>query len=165
MTRELPILLLAAVALTGCDLSMTRQAKHEAQSAPTWWPSGPDAAPAPEGTVSQSAPAEAVALAQPPHVTPALLQRGRERYTIFCAPCHGGAGEGNGIIVQRGFPRPPSLGEPRLMALPAAHTVDVITHGHGVMYSFGERVEAPDRWAIAAYVKALQRAQHDVAPS
>ena len=156
---------LAFLALAGCDLSMTRQARHEAQSSPSLWPGGPDAAPLPEGTVARSAPAEEASLMQPPHVTPALLARGRDRYTIFCAPCHGATGQGDGIVVQRGFPHPPSYAEPRLVAAPPAHVVDVIGHGYGVMYGFGERVEPADRWAIAAYVKALQRMAREGARS
>lgn len=150
--------LILLVALGGCDLSMTRQARHEAQSSPTLWPDGPDAAPAPAQTVAQDQPQRDAAFANPPHVTPALLVRGRERFTIYCAPCHGAGGEGDGIIVQRGFPRPPSYMTARLIAAPPAHVVDVITHGYGIMYDFAERVEPADRWAIAAYVKALQRA-------
>lgn len=149
---------LAALALAGCDLSMTRQAKHEAQSSPSWWPGGPEVTASPEGTIARDAPASAVALARPPAVTAALLARGQERYTIFCTPCHGGSGAGDGIVVQRGFPRPPSYAEPRLVAAPPAHIVDVISHGYGVMYDFADRVPPADRWAIAAYVKALQRA-------
>lgn len=151
--RMLPLL-----ALAGCDLSMTQQAKHEAQSSPTLWPDGPAADASPDGAVERAQPMARAALANPPHVTPALLARGQERYTIFCAPCHGAAGDGNGMIVQRGFPRPAPFDDPRLVAAPAAHTVDVITRGYGVMYGFDDRVEPADRWAIAAYVKALQRA-------
>lgn len=151
----LPILLLA---LGGCDLSMTRQDKREAQSSPTLWPGGPAAGNAPEGTVAREQPVRDAALAHPPHVTPALLARGQDLYNGLCAPCHGGAGNGDGIVVQRGFPRPPSFHEPRLMAAPASHFVDVMTNGYGVMYSFNERIEPADRWAVAAYEKALQKA-------
>ena len=166
------LLLCAALALSACDLSMTKQAKHEARSSPTLWPDGAEATASPDGTIAQDDPeltvprppdveddpARAAAFVGPPPVTPALLARGQERYGIFCAPCHGADGRGNGMIVQRGFPPPPSYLEPRLVAAPPAHIVDVVTNGYGLMYGFAERVEPADRWAIAAYVKALQRA-------
>ena len=155
MRRVFPLLLLA---LAGCDLSMTRQAKHEAQSSPSWWADGPAATSPPDGTIARDEPAREEALARPPAVTPALLARGQERYTIFCTPCHGTEGRGNGIVVARGFPQPPSYLEQRLVAAPPARVVDVITRGYGIMYDFADRIPPADRWAIAAYVKALQRA-------
>jgi mono/diheme cytochrome c family protein len=100
----------------------------------------------------------------PMPVTRATLSRGRERYDIYCAVCHGATGDGNGMIVQRGFPRPPSFEEPRLRAAPAGHFIDVITNGYGAMYSYASRVAPEDRWAIAAYIRALQLSQH-AAPS
>lgn len=153
--------LLLLLVLAGCDLSMSRQDRHQAQSSPTLWPGGPEAAPPPAGSVARDRPGEDAALETPPHVTPALLARGRERFTIYCAPCHGAGGDGDGIIVRRGFPHPPSYQELRLVAAAPAHIVDVITRGYGIMYSFDERVAPADRWAIAAYVKALQRARQD----
>jgi hypothetical protein len=93
-------------------------------------------------------------------VTREVLERGRERFDIYCAPCHGRTGDGNGMIVQRGFPVPPSYHIERLRTAPVGHFVDVITMGYGVMYSYAERVEPPDRWAIAAYIRALQKS-HD----
>ena len=92
----------------------------------------------------------------PPPVTMALLERGRQRFDINCSPCHGRLGEGDGMIVQRGFPRPPSYNIERLRNVPSQHFYDVITHGYGIMYSYADRVEPVDRWAIAAYIRALQ---------
>jgi mono/diheme cytochrome c family protein len=88
-----------------------------------------------------------------------LLARGRERYAIYCTPCHGAAGYGDGIVVARGMKVPPSLHGGRLRAAPAGHFVDVITKGSGVMFSYADRTSPRDRWAIAAYVRALQRSQ------
>lgn len=105
--------------------------------------------------------AEARALATPPPLTPALIDRGQDRYDVFCAVCHGRTGDGDGPVVKRGFPAPPSYHIARLAAAPPAYIVDVITHGHGVMYSYADRVAPADRWAIAAYVKVLQRARQD----
>ena len=96
----------------------------------------------------------------PNPVTPALLQRGRERFDIYCAPCHGRTGDGNGMIVQRGFPAPPSFHIDRLREAPPGHFFDVMTRGYGIMYSYAQRVEPSDRWAIAAYIRALQLSQH-----
>ena len=94
----------------------------------------------------------------PPPVTPALLARGRERFDIFCAPCHGLDGTGDGRVVQRGFPHPPSYLSGRLRDAPADHFLDVITNGFGVMYPYADRVAPADRWAIVAYIRALQLA-------
>ena len=96
----------------------------------------------------------------PVPVTPELLSRGRQRFEIYCSVCHGRTGDGNGIIVQRGFPRPPSLQDERLRAAPAGHFFDVITNGYGVMYPYASSVTPADRWAIAAYIRALQFSQH-----
>ncbi|HET7411136.1 MAG TPA: cytochrome c, partial [Pararhizobium sp.] len=114
----------------------------------------------PEGTVSQSALAYAEAESNPPKVTEALLKRGHQRFDIYCSPCHGLAGYGDGMVVQRGFPHPPSFHSARLRAAPASHLFDVITKGYGVMYSYASRVPPHDRWAIIAYIRALQLSQN-----
>ena len=103
---------------------------------------------------------EAALAETPPPVDRALLLRGRERYEIYCLPCHSPLGDGDGPIVRHGFPAPPSYHEPRLRAAPDRHFYDVITHGYGVMYAYGDRVEPADRWAIVAYIRALQLSQH-----
>ena len=89
-------------------------------------------------------------------VTREILDRGRERFNIYCSPCHGFSGDGDGMIVQRGFRRPPSLHEDLLRTAPAGHIFDVITNGQGVMYPYGYRVAPRDRWAIIYYIRALQ---------
>src|SRR5439155_22904921 len=96
----------------------------------------------------------------PIEVTRKVLERGRERYDIYCSPCHARTGEGNGMIVQRGFPPPPSYHIDRLRQAPVGHFYDVITHGYGIMYSYANRVSVEDRWAIAAYIRALQLSQN-----
>jgi len=104
----------------------------------------------------------------PVPLTADLLARGRERFDVYCAPCHDRAGTGRGMIVRRGYTAPPSLHEERLRTVPAGHFVDVMTGGWGAMPSYAAQVPAADRWAIAAYIRALQRSQHatlaDVAP-
>ena len=89
-------------------------------------------------------------------ITRADLERGRERYNIYCTPCHDYTGKGNGMIVQRGFPQPPSFHVGGLSTAPVGHYFDVMTNGFGSMYSYAARVEPEDRWRIAAYIRVLQ---------
>jgi mono/diheme cytochrome c family protein len=92
-------------------------------------------------------------------VTRQMVERGRERFEMFCIPCHGYAGYGNGIIVQRGLNPPPSYHIDRLRQAPVGHFFDVMTNGYGAMYSYAQRISVDDRWAIAAYIRALQASQ------
>jgi cytochrome c553 len=89
-------------------------------------------------------------------ITKADLDRGRERYNVYCTPCHDYSGTGRGMIVQRGFPQPPSYHIQRLRDAPAGHFFEVMTNGFGAMYSYAARVEPADRWRIAAYIRVLQ---------
>jgi mono/diheme cytochrome c family protein len=93
-------------------------------------------------------------------VDEALLSRGRERFNIFCVHCHGPIGYGNGMVVQRGFPVPPSYHIDRIREMPAGTLFGVVTNGHGRMPAFGRRIPPKDRWAILAYVRALQLSQN-----
>jgi hypothetical protein len=93
-------------------------------------------------------------------VTKAVILRGQERYNIYCSPCHGMTGEGDGMIVRRGFSKPPSYHTDRLRKAPVGHYFDVITNGFGAMYPYGSRIEPEDRWAIVAYIRALQLARN-----
>jgi hypothetical protein len=93
-------------------------------------------------------------------ITLQLLKRGQERFNIYCEPCHSPAGDGDGLIARRGFPHPPSYHSDRLRQADDRHFYDVITHGYGIMYPYADRVEPPDRWAIVAYIRALQLSQH-----
>jgi len=145
-----------ALMLAGSDLSMTKQRKFKTYAPAQLWSDGTSARPLPAHTVAQGDIARAAAATTPPPVDDALLARGRARFGVYCAPCHGLAGDGDGIIVAHGFPRPPSYHIDRLAAAPAQHFVDVITRGYGVMYAYGDRVDPHDRWAIAAYIRALQ---------
>jgi mono/diheme cytochrome c family protein len=89
-------------------------------------------------------------------VTAAVLARGQDRFNIYCSPCHNRIGDGEGMIVKRGFPHPPDYAIPRLRNAPVGHFYNVMTNGYGVMYSYAARVPPSDRWAIAAYIRLLQ---------
>ena len=138
-----------AVALAACD-NMANQPKRLPYELPYGaqanWPALP-----PQHIIAHDEKPVAV-----PPVTMALLERGQQRFDIYCAPCHSKIGDGRGMIVQRGFPQPPSYYIARLRDAPNQHFYDVITHGYGAMYSYADRVGAEDRWAIVAYIRALQ---------
>ena len=102
----------------------------------------------------------ALATTFPMPVTKEALLRGQERYNIFCSPCHSRVGDGKGMIVQRGFREPQSFHIQRLREAPPGYFFDVITNGFGAMYSYASRVPVADRWAIAAYIRALQLSQN-----
>lgn len=93
-------------------------------------------------------------------ITREVLSRGQDRFNIYCAPCHGQTGEGNGIVVQRGFSPPPSFHQDRLRNAPVGHFFDVMTNGFGAMPSYASQIPVADRWAIIAYIRALQLSQH-----
>jgi mono/diheme cytochrome c family protein len=102
---------------------------------------------------------DALATAFPVPVTIDLVRQGQEAFNINCSVCHGRDGYGEGMVVQRGFPRPPSFHSERLRTAPVGHFFQVITQGYGVMYPFGSRIAPEDRWAIIAYIRALQFSQ------
>ena len=151
-------ILLSSLLLAACNqnLTMSDQRKLDEYERSTVFRNGKvQQSPAP-GSVSREQELGDV-LAEKPPMTLALVQRGRERFNIFCSECHGSGGDADGMVVQRGFPKPPSFHEARLVSAPDEHFVDVITNGHGVMYSYADRVPPADRWAITAYIRALQR--------
>lgn len=159
------------VALLAACGNMKRQAHLKPMEETSHFPNGTSAQHPPAHTIARGSlsPDNPVVTGKdhdawvtqfPVPLTADLLARGQERFGIYCAPCHGADGYGEGIVVQRGFPHPPSFHQDRLRAAPVGHLFDVITRGYGVMYAYGDRVPTPDRWAIAAYVRALQRSQH-----
>lgn len=154
-------LLLMILTVAGCDeQSMEQQNRYDVYEPSKLWPNGTEAQSLPEGAVAQGDIDRAKAVKEAPAVTASLMQRGRQRFDIFCSPCHGMAGDGDGMIVQRGFPAPPSYHIERLRVAPAQHFFDVITNGYGVMYPYRARVSPRDRWAIVAYIRALQKSQY-----
>ena len=96
----------------------------------------------------------------PVAITRGLLDRGRERYDIYCSPCHDRTGSGAGMIVQRGYRKPPSFHDERLRQAVDGHFFDAISNGFGVMPRYAQQVPIADRWAIVAYIRALQLSQH-----
>ena len=164
---KIALLLLMAITLAGCDQNMAVQPKYgEYAEAPLFRSSSARNPPA--GAMARDALQRQEDAKRRPALTAELLDRGRARFTIFCAPCHGAGGDGNGRIVQRGMPSPTSYHDPRLIAADDQHFFDVITNGYGAMYSYAARVPPRDRWAIVAYIRALQlsrRASLDDVPA
>ncbi len=155
--------------LAGCD-NMRHQDSVRPLDASSHYADGASARHPPAHTVARGEMAlddpvatglkNGVLLAElPVPFTHRLLERGRQRFDIYCAPCHGADGYGHGIVVRRGFPAPPSYLEPWLLKAPAGHLYEVITRGIGRMYPLADRIEPGDRWAIVAYLRALQRSQ------
>ncbi len=162
---------LLALGVSSCRQDMSNQPKAKTYSKSEFFPDETSARPIPPHTVPRSGAEKNdafytgltndILVAQlPMKVTPELLARGRERFDIFCATCHGRSGEGDGEIVQRGFPAPPSYHIERLRNAPIGHFYDVITNGYGVMYPYAAQLEPNDGWAIAAYIRALQLSQN-----
>ena len=176
------LVVLHCAVLAGCERGlheMYDQPKYKPLTPTSLFADGNSSRPQVPGTVAYSAGAAAGSssgregelpgpapagpdsgFANPERISAALLARGRERFDIYCAPCHARVGDGQGMIVQRGFPAPPSYFIDRLMSVPSQHFYDVITNGYGAMYSYAERVAPPDRWAIIAYIRTLQLSQH-----
>jgi len=157
-----------ALMLASCDQNMDTQPKYNSYSeAPLF--RGSSLRPPPAGTVARGDAERERDIRTKPAMTRELLARGQNRFQIYCTPCHGQTGEGNGMVVQRGMPHPTSYFDPRLLAADDQHFFDVITTGYGAMYSYASRVEPRDRWAIVAYIRALQRSRRasldDVPPA
>jgi len=162
---------LVGTLLAGCRLDMHLQPKYLPEQATDFFGDGRSERQPVPGTVARGhlrldellytgKENGVVADKFPFKITRADLERGRERYNIYCSPCHDYTGSGRGMIVQRGLPAPPSFHIDRLRQESAGHFVDVITNGFGAMYGYAARVEAQDRWRITAYIRALQLSQH-----
>lgn len=166
--RAVPLLVLGAFALVGCGQNMNDQPKYQDYSQSTFFKDGASFRPLLPGTVARGQlRADSLKFAGktadgkwteelPAPITENTLRRGQERYNIYCSPCHGATGDGRGMIVRRGLSPPPSFHLDRLRQAPVGHYFDVITNGYGAMYPYGYRVQVDDRWAIIAYIRALQ---------
>ena len=173
MKAVLPIAACAVVLAggAGCRRDMADQAHHEPLERSDFFADGAASRPLPAHTIARGELREdahfyagmdgqAIATTFPQPVTRAMLERGRERYDIYCSVCHGLTGDGLGMIVRRGFPQPPSFHQDRLRQAPPGHFFQVITNGFGLMYPYAQRVDPADRWAITAYIRALQLSQN-----
>jgi len=151
----------------GCRVEMHDQPKRGTFKPSAFFDDGASARPLPQGVIArgylrtnlvyfEGLDGTNLVSAIPIKVTRGVLDRGHERFDIYCSVCHGLSGKGDGMVVQRGFPKPPSFNEPRLRDAPIGYFYHVITHGYGVMFPYATRVEPEDRWAIAAYIRALQ---------
>lgn len=167
----LSIFLIVASSVAGCRQQMADQPYSKPLQGNSFFDDGMASRPVEPGTVARNAMEGndfagtgkiegKAADALPFPVTLALLQRGQERYNIYCSPCHDRVGSGQGMIVQRGFRRARSFHEQRLREAPAGHYFEVITRGFGPMPSYAAQVAPPDRWAIIAYIRALQLSRH-----
>lgn len=150
-----------ALAAAGCRNDMHDQPRYGPLQASAFFNDHRSARPLPEGTVPRGALAAQALLGKeiPFPVTREVLERGRQRFDVYCSVCHDRLGNGLGMIVRRGYRRPPSLHLDRLVTSADAHYFDVITNGFGAMPNYATEVEPADRWAIVAYIRALQRSR------
>ncbi len=175
-------LIVGLALLAGCEKvarNMYDQPRYNPMRASPLFPDGTSARPPVPGTVAASSGVLAAtssgrvgsdieiersraeaAKTMPYPITLELLHRGQERFDIYCAPCHSPVGDGDGMVARRGFPHPPSYHIDRLRNAPDRHFFDVMTQGYGVMRPYADRVPPEDRWAIVAYIRALQLSQY-----
>ncbi len=163
------VLLASALALTGCQQRMGDAPYYQPLEQNELFADGRASRPLEPGTVSRGDLRDDDALYTgkldgqlveefPISITEEVIARGHDRFNIYCAPCHSKLGDGNGMIVQRGIPSPPSFMDDRLTTAPVGHFYDVITNGYGRMYSLNQQLPVRDRWAIVSYVRVLQTA-------
>lgn len=164
---HVPCIFVVLLLLTGCRQQMAEQPRYDPLEASAFFEDGQSARPLAPGTVARGelrddahfyngtsggAPAKVF----PFPITREALKRGQERYNIYCAPCHSRTGDADGMIVRRGFTRPPSFHIQRMRDVPPGHIFRVITQGLGAMPDYRNQIPPHDRWAITAYIRALQ---------
>jgi hypothetical protein len=168
LSHALTVLLLVTA---GCRQDMHDQPKYKPLKSSAFFADGRDSRPLIADTVARGhldddallytgKTGTALAVEFPFPVTADVLARGQERFNIYCTPCHDRTASGNGMIVRRGYRRPPSFHIDRLRAAPVGYFFDVITHGFGAMPDYSSQVPVHDRWAIISYIRALQLSQH-----
>ena len=167
MRRSLLVVVASAVLVSACRQDMHDAPRYEPLEASTFFADGRASRLLVANTVARGQLREdehlytgkvngQLATEFPLPVTADVMARGQERFNVFCAPCHSRTGEGTGMIVQRGFRQPPSYFEDRLVNAPAGYLFDVMTNGFGAMQDYAAQIPVADRWAIAAYIRALQ---------
>ena len=170
-SRRLPFVFCLLVVAAGCRQDMHNSPKAIPLRESVFFKNGSSARPLVEDTVARGTLQDDAAFftrksgatvvdALPFPLTAEVLDRGEQRYNIYCTPCHGLSGEGDGMIVRRGYRQPPSYHIERLRTAPLGHFYDTITNGFGAMPDYRAQIAPRDRWAIAAYVRALQLSQH-----
>ncbi len=168
-TRAATVLILLAA--LGCRRDMQDQPRYDPFEASAFFPDGRASRPRVPGTVARghlnddeplfTGKRDGTYVATlPVAMTRPLLERGQQRFEIYCSPCHDRVGTGHGIVVQRGYMQPTSFHVERLRMIPVGYLFDVMTNGFGVMPAYAPQVPPADRWAIAGYIRALQRSQH-----
>lgn len=175
MARRSTILRVAAGALVllaaGCRQDMHDQPKYQPLEASSFFADGRASRPRIPGTVARGRRDDDALLVSgkldgklsevfPAPVTKAVLDRGHQRFDVYCSPCHDRAGTGRGMIVMRGYKQPTSFHDERLRTMPPGYFFDVMTNGFGIMPSYAAQIPVDDRWAIAAFIRALQLSQH-----
>jgi len=160
-----------ALFLTACRQDMHDQPKYVPLRESTFFNDARSARPLVEGTVARGQLHDDElmytgklqgqdATVLPMRVDAQVMARGQERFNVYCSPCHGRTGVGDGMIVRRGYRRPPSLHQDRLRDAPLGHFFDVMTNGFGAMPDYAAQIKVEDRWAIVAYIRALQLSEH-----
>ena len=168
---KISLLVLLMVFAAGCRQDMHDQPKYIPLRESTFFSDARSARPIVAGTVARGHLEDdellytgklngADAAMFPFAIDGRFMVRGQERFNIYCSPCHGRAGFGDGMVVRRGYRAPPSFHQDRLRAAPAGHFFDVITNGFGAMPDYAAQIRAEDRWTIVAYVRALQLSEH-----
>ncbi|MGA9643866.1 MAG: cytochrome c [Terriglobales bacterium] len=167
-----PLILLAVMSTVGCRIDMHVQPRYNPLAKSDFFADQRAARPLIAGTVARGDEradtyfytgknGSVLGEQMPFPVTKEVMRRGRERYNIYCSPCHSRLGDGNGFIPSRGFPqKPPSYHIERLVKAPIGHFFDVMTHGYGIMLDYSAQISPHDRWCIAAYIRALQLSQN-----
>ena len=165
------LLLAGALAMIGCRQDMHNQPRYKPLAGTDFFGDGRSARPVVEGTVARghlridraryTGKEDGMDVAEFPFpITRADLLRGQARFNIYCSPCHSRIGDGNGMVVRRGFRQAASYHTAKLINAPVGHFFDVITNGFGAMPSYASRVESDDRWRIAAYIRVLQLSEN-----
>jgi mono/diheme cytochrome c family protein len=161
----------ALIVVSGCRQDMHDQPKYVPLRESTFFSDARSARPIVPGTVARGHLHDddllytgrmngTDATVFPFRVDARVMARGRERFNIYCSPCHGRTGQGDGMIVQRGYRRPTTFHQDRLRDAPVGHFFDVMTNGFGAMPDYAAQITADDRWAIIAYIRALQLSEH-----
>lgn len=169
MTRRTALVVLAVGAIVACRQDMHDQPKYKPLHSSALFADGRTSRPVVEGTIARgqldldaartTGKVGSLYAANPLPRTRAVYERGHERYDIYCAPCHDRVGTGEGMIVERGFKAPPTFHQDRLRTIADGYVFETITQGFGVMPSYAQQIPVDDRWAIAAWIRVLQRSQ------